>query len=81
MNKKIYINDKILKNIEKKWLLKQYEKVEKYLKEWNFKQISLKIREPKKDKVFYFRINKQYRLYCKIENEKIYIFYLDNHQN
>jgi len=80
MNYKIYINEKILKNIEKKWLLKQYEKVEKYLKLWNFRQISLKLREPKKDKVYYFRINKQFRLWCKIENNNIYIFHLDNHQ-
>ena len=67
MEKEIFISDKILKYIEKRSLIKQYEKVEKYLKEGNFRQISLKIREPKKNKIYYFRINKQFRLWCKID--------------
>ena len=61
--------------------MKQYEKVEKYLKDWNFNQITLRLREPKKDKIYYFKINKQFRLWCKINWNKIFIFYLDNHQN
>jgi hypothetical protein len=48
MEKEIFISDKILEYIEKRWLLKQYEKIEIYLKKGNFKQISLRIREPKK---------------------------------
>lgn len=81
MIKEIFIDQEILGYIEKRWLLKQYEKSEKYLYNWNYKQLDLKIREPKKDKIYYFRLNKQFRLWCKIENETIKIFHIDNHQN
>jgi len=77
---KIFINEKVLKYIEKRNLMKQYEKIEKYLKEWNFRQIDLKLRQPKKDKIFYFRLNKQFRLFCKISENQIFIFEIDNHQ-
>ena len=80
MEKEIFISEKILKYLEKRWLLRQYEKIEKFLKNWNFRQVSLKLREPKKDKIYYFRINKQFRMWCKIDWNKIFIFEIDNHQ-
>jgi len=81
MQKEIYINEDIIKYLEKRQLIKQYEKVEKFLKKWNFRQVDLRLREPKKDKIYYFKINKQFRLWCKIEWNKIFIFEIDNHQN
>ncbi len=81
MKKEVFISEKILKYIEKRWLINQYEKTEKYLKEWNFRQVSLKLREPKKNKIYYFRINRQFRLWCKIDWDKVFIFDIDNHQN
>lgn len=81
MIKNIFIDDKILEYIKKRWLYSQYEKSENYLKSWNFRQLKLKIREPKKDRIYYFRLNKQFRLWCKIDDESIKIFFIDNHQN
>lgn len=37
MEKEIFISEKILKYLEKRWLLRQYEKIEKFLKNWNFR--------------------------------------------
>jgi len=81
MQKEIYINEDIIKYLEKRQLIKQYEKVEKFLKKWNFRQVDLRLREPKKDKIYYFKINKQFRLWCKMEWNKIFVFEIDNHQN
>ena len=81
MIREIYIDEKILDYIEKRWLLKQYEKAEKYLYNWNLKQVNLKIREPKNDRIYYFRLNKQFRIWCTINNWILHIFHIDNHQN
>ncbi len=80
MIKKIFIDAKILEYINKRWLINQYEKAEKYVYSNNFKLLNLKIREPKKDRVYYLRLNKQYRLWCKIEDFNMMIFHIDNHQ-
>ena len=77
----VYINEKIIDYLKKRQLFKQYEKVEKYLKQWKIRQVDLRLREPKKDKIYYFKINKQFRLWCKLDWNKIFIFEVDNHQN
>jgi len=48
---------------------------------WYLKQVDFKIRQPKKDKIFYFRINKQYRWYCYFEWTILVVFRIDDHQN
>ena len=76
---KVFIEESILEKIEKKWLLKQYEKIESLLKEWKLKSVDFKLIQPKSEKIYYFKINKQYRLWCKYFNNEIKIFYFDNH--
>lgn len=39
----------------------QYTKVKNMLKNWNLKNIDFKLRQPKKHKVYQFKINKKYR--------------------
>lgn len=78
---KIIKNNKIEKYLEKRQLLKQFEKIEKYILNWNFKAIDFKLREPKKDEIYYFRINKQFRVYWKIFKNTLVILDIDNHQN
>ena len=62
-------------------LVKQYLKAKKYLLLWNLNQISFKLRKPKQDKIYYFKINEQYRALCYIDWKDIKIFKIDNHQN
>lgn len=78
--KELYIDEKVLLLIKEKQLLNQYLKAEKYLLEWNIKQVSLKIRQPKNKNIYYFRLNKQFRLWCTLIDWVIKIFHLDNHQ-
>jgi len=81
MINKILISNDLINFIEKKNLVNQYKKAKGYILKWLYKQVTLKLREPKKDKIYYFRINKQFRAICKIEWKILKIFDIDNHQN
>ncbi len=81
MIKQVLISDDLIDFFEKRNLEKQYKKSKSYLLEWHYKQIRFKLRQPKKDWIYYFRINKQFRALCKLEWEILKIFDIDNHQN
>lgn len=81
MIKKVIVDEKIIEKIIAKWLENQYKKVKAYLLSWNYKQLDFKLRQPKKDKIYYFRLNKQFRLWWKIDFDTLKIFFIDNHQN
>lgn len=70
----------ILEYLTKRNLLEQYKKAKKYLIIWNSKQIDFKIREPKIDEIYYFRINKQFIVLCYFEEKTLVVFKIDNHQ-
>jgi hypothetical protein len=60
----------IVKEIPEIWkyifsrnLDKQYRKVKGLLKDWNFRNIDFKLRQPKRLKVYQFKINNKYRWY------------------
>ncbi len=64
---KIRINTLAIKYIEKRGLKNQYQKSCKFILEGYLKNVDLKLREPKSQEIWYFRINKQYRALCKIQ--------------
>ena len=78
---KVLIAPKALEYIQKRQLEKQYLKAKKYILWWYISSTSLKLREPKSDEIWYFRINKQYRALCKLEWDILYVLAIDNHQN
>lgn len=81
----------ILEYLEKRQILKQYKKAKNFILSWNPELADLKLREPKEDKIYYFRINKQFRGLWFIkekenkeswEKEKyLFVFKVSNHQN
>jgi len=79
--KQVYISDNLIHYLEKRNLDTQYKKTKSYILSGNYRQVKLKLREPKKDGVFYFRINKQYRALCYRDWSTLKIFDIDNHQN
>ena len=81
MINKVIISDDLIDFIESRNLVNQYKKAKKYILSWFFRQVDLKLREPKKEKNYYFRINKQYRAICKLEWNILKIFDIDDHQN
>ncbi|OGJ51331.1 hypothetical protein A2335_04920 [Candidatus Peregrinibacteria bacterium RIFOXYB2_FULL_32_7] len=77
--KKIVETNKIAKFIKSRNLTSQYKKAKIYLEEGFFDAVRLKLREPKNKKIYYFRINKQYRALCVIVNNELRIFEIDDH--
>lgn len=53
--------------LKKRRLDKQYFKAKKLILAGSFSNVDLKIREPKKDRIWYFRINRQFRALCELE--------------
>lgn len=64
----------------KRKLIKQFNKTARYILQWDSKTAQLKNRKPKSSGIFYFRINRQYRAICKINNDILYVYHIDNHQ-
>lgn len=75
----IIINKKSIDFLESRWLETQYKKAKEWILQWNFKQVDFKLRNPKKEKVYYFRINKQYRAWGRFEENILKIFHIDDH--
>ena len=67
--------------LNKRGLVKQYQKAKNYLLVGNQLQVKFKEREPKGNAVWYFRINKQYRaLGFLYESGVFLVVKIDNHQ-
>jgi len=76
----VLIAEDLINFLEKRNLWKQYKKSKQFLLEWHFKSVDFKIREPKKNKIYYFRINRQYRAFCKLEWNLLKVFDINDHQ-
>jgi len=60
-------------------LLKQYLKSKNYILNARFSSADFKLREPKNQGIYYFRINKQYRALAVIIGQELRVFEIDNH--
>ncbi len=78
---KINIDEKLLSFLEKRNLKKQFDKNLKYILSWDYERADFKIRKPKNKRMYYFRVNKQFRAFCLIKDETLEIIDINNHQN
>ncbi len=79
--KRILENKEVLPYLEARNLLKQYQKAKQYLLQGQLSQASFKLRQPKKDDIWYFRINKQFRAIGYFaEDGDFIVVTIDNHQ-
>ncbi len=77
----VVISKKLLKFLDSRNLTKQYLKACNYICDWFFELSDFKLREPKKEKIYYFRINKQFRAYAELEWDVLIIKEINNHQD
>ena len=79
----IYLdNEKLESYLIKKWLLNQFLKALSNLKNWNLQGLDFKLRKPKKDWTWSFRINKQFRAFWYFREWEIFVVNeINNHQN
>jgi len=78
---KVLISPKYERFLIKRRLLIQYIKVIELLANWNIQSLDLKLRQPKSNWIYSFRINKQYRVFWEIKNNVFYVDTISNHQN
>lgn len=78
--RQVFIAPEALEYLVKRQLEKQYQKAKIFIIAWHFSNVDLKIREPKEDRIWYFRINKQYRALCELDGEILYVLAIDSHQ-
>lgn len=79
--KKILIDTKTIEYLEKRNLWKQFKKAKNLLLNWYFKSVDFKLKKPKEARVYYFRINKQFRAIGFVENNIFKVKSIDNHQD
>ena len=78
----IFEDEWILEFLKKRNLLEQYLKSIKMLTSWIFGKLDFKIRQPKKNLIYSFRINKQYRAFWYFRDNWIFvIFEINDHSN
>ena len=76
----VLISPDALAYLKKRKLEKQYQKAKIFILGGHMQNVDLKIREPKENDIWYFRINKQFRALCELEWDILYILTIDNHQ-
>ncbi len=79
MYSNILETDEVVKYLQKRNLITQYKKAKQNILSGNFTGNKLKIRHPKHKKVFYFRINKQFRAFAQMRDDILVVFKIDNH--
>ena len=77
---KIHVPKKRKEYIKKRWLEAQFNKAVKYIFERNYKAVDFRKRQPKSAGIHYFKINNQFRAKCRIMDDVLIVFEIDNHQ-
>ena len=61
-------------------LISTYKKAKTYLLNGLFQSVNFKLRKPKENGIYYFRITKKYRAFCILVNHELRVFHIDDHQ-
>lgn len=77
---RVLISPTSLEYLKRRKLENQYKKAKLFILGGYFQNVDLKIREPKEDRIWYFRINKQFRALCELDGDILYVYAIDNHQ-
>jgi len=69
----------ILEFLKKRNLVSQYKKAKSNILSGYFTSSDFKLKKPKKDRIWYFRINKQYRALCIYGDQELIVLEIDPH--
>jgi hypothetical protein len=75
----VLIEPELVEYLKTRNLTAQYRKSKQFLLSWAYKNIDLKLREPKEAGIWYFRINKQYRAHCTYRDNALRVYKIDDH--
>jgi len=76
----VFEEEGVIDYIKKKRLEKPYLKAKKYMALGYLQTVDLRKRKPKKEGIFYFKINKKYRAIGYIENGNFIVTEISDHQ-
>lgn len=79
--KRIIETKKVASFLIQRRLEQQYKKSKQYILSGSLTIVDFAQRHPKKDRIFYFRINKQYRAWGVFEDKILKVYKIDDHQN
>jgi len=77
---KVLEEEGVVDYIKKRKLVPAYLKAKKYIEMGFYKNVDLRKRKPKKEGVFYFKIDKKYRALGYIENKTLIVTEISDHQ-
>jgi plasmid maintenance system killer protein len=77
----IFESTKVVEYLKSRNLLKQYQKAKKLILQGHSSKVRLGKLEPKRARVWYFRVNKQYRAKAYYQQGDLRIYMIDDHQN
>jgi len=77
---KIIERKDVILYLKKRNLFAQYKKAKNFLLLKYFSLVNFKKKKPKKDKIWYFRINQQFRALAYFKDDILVVFDIDNHQ-
>lgn len=78
----IYETKEVVIFLQKRWLTKQYKKAKENILQGNNSGAVFKLMKPKKNKIYTFRLNRQFRAFCRFTSTgKFLVYEVSNHQN
>jgi hypothetical protein len=77
---KVFDTEHVQKSIVKYNIRKQYLKACRYIESGNFKNVYLKLREPKHLRIYQFRISKKYRAIAFEKDGDLFVYKISDHQ-
>ena len=76
----VFEEKNILPFLQKRNLLSRYSKCKNFLREDLLKVVDFKIRKPKSQGIYSFRINKKFRAFGIFRDGNFYVFEISDHQ-
>jgi len=72
----------VFKYLSSRWILNQYKKAKNYILSGDIGIVDFKLRKPKSEEIFQFRINQKFRAFCYFEEKKkLVVFKISDHQD
>ena len=76
----VFDNDKVKKLVQKYSLQEQYLKACQYIEKGNYKLVDLKLRKPKSEGIYQFRISRKYRAMAFKDGKNLIVYKISDHQ-
>ena len=76
----VFDNEKVKKLVQKYGLKEQYLKACQYIESGNYKLVDLKLRKPKSEGIYQFRISRKYRAMAFKDGGNLVVYKISDHQ-